>query len=382
MLNKMSNWEPPADWLKITTIDAHTAGEPFRVITGGFPDLPGETILARRRYAKENLDHLRTALMWEPRGHADMYGCIVTPPVSPEADIGILFMHNEGYSTMCGHGIIGIVKVAIETGLLPMTAPETTVKIDAPAGLITAYARVVEGRVGSVYFHNVPSFVLALDETVNVPGLGKVRYDVAFGGAFYAYVQAKDVGLTCTPEDFRSLIEKGMAIKRAIMGSRPIPHPFEEDLSFLYGTIFISPPLDQENLASLAAPVSGALRGDSAEPSPRGRGSERIDFPILQETHSRNVCIFAEGEVDRCPTGTGVGGRLSIHHARGEVDLDQTIVIESIIGTRFAGRIVETTTFGPYPAIIPEVEGTAHITGRHEFLIDPTDPLRDGFILR
>jgi len=345
MLEKMRSWKPPEDWLKITAIDAHTAGEPFRVITGGFPDLPGETILARRRYAMENLDHLRTALMWEPRGHADMYGCIVTPPVSPEADIGILFMHNEGYSTMCGHGIIGIAKVALETGLLPMTAPETTIKIDTPAGLVTAHARVAEGQVQSVYFHNVPSFVLALDETVDVPGLGQVRYDIAFGGAFYAYVQAEEVGLTCTPEDFRPLIEKGMAIKRAIMASRPILHPFEEDLSFLYGTIFIGPPL--------------------------GEGA-----------HSRNVCIFAEGEVDRCPTGTGVSGRLAIYYARDEVGLNQPIVIESIIGSRFTGRIVDTTTFGSYPAIIPEVEGTAHITGRQEFLIDPADPLRDGFILR
>ena len=345
MLHKMRNWEPPADWLKITTIDAHTAGEPFRVITGGFPELEGETILARRRYVRKHLDHLRTALMWEPRGHADMYGCIVTPPVSPGADIGILFMHNEGYSTMCGHGIIGIVKVALETGLLPMTAPETVVKIDAPAGLITAYASVVEGKVKSVRFHNVPSFVLALNETVDVPGLGQVRYDLAFGGAFYAYVRAKDVGLACTPDDFRALIEKGTAIKRAVMDSRPIPHPFEQDLSFLYGTIFIAPPQSEES-------------------------------------HSRNVCIFAEGEVDRCPTGTGVGGRLAIHHARGEVELGQTIVVESIIGTRFSGRIVETTTFGPHPAIIPQVQGTAHITGRHEFLIDPNDPLQDGFVLR
>lgn len=341
----MKDWTPPEHWLKITTIDAHTEGEPFRVITGGFPELPGETMLARRRYAKKNLDHLRTALMWEPRGHADMYGCIVTPPVTTEADIGVLFMHNEGFSTMCGHGIIGITTVALETGLLPMTAPETTIKIDTPAGLVTAHARVTEDRVHSVYFHNVPSFVLALDEDVEVPGLGKVRYDLAFGGAFYAYVQAEKVGVTCTPEDFRALIEKGMAIKRTIMASRPITHPFEEDLSFLYGTIFIGPPL--------------------------GEGA-----------HSRNVCIFAEGEVDRSPTGTGVSGRLAIHHARGEIGLNEPIVIESIIGSRFSGVVVQTTTFSSYPAIIPEIEGTAHITGRHEFLIDPNDPLREGFVLR
>jgi trans-L-3-hydroxyproline dehydratase len=341
----MRDWRPPEDWLRITTVDAHTAGEPFRVITGGYPDLPGDTILERRRCAREHLDHLRTALMWEPRGHADMYGCIVTPPVSPGADLGVLFMHNEGYSTMCGHGIVGIAKVALETGLLPMAAPETTIRIDTPAGLVTAYARVDGGEVTSVRFHNVPSFVLALDQTVDVPGLGWVRYDVAFGGAFYAYVRAEEAGVTCTPDDFRALIEKGIAIKRAIMASRPIPHPFEKDLSFLYGTIFIGPPL--------------------------GEGA-----------HSRNVCVFAEGEVDRCPTGTGVSARLAIHHARGEIGVGEPMVVESIIGTRFTGRIVETTSFGPYPAVIPEIEGTAHITGRHEFVIDPADPLRDGFILR
>ena len=345
MLQKMRSWTPPEHWLRITTIDCHTGGEPFRVITGGFPDLPGSTILARRRYARDHLDHLRTALMWEPRGHADMYGCIVTPPVSPEADIGVLFMHNEGYSTMCGHGIIALAKVTLETGLLPMTAPETEVKIDTPAGLVTARARITDGQVDSVRFRNVPSFVLALDQVVDVPGLGAVSYDLAFGGAFYAYLQASDVGLACTPDNFRAFIETGLAIKRAIVASREIPHPFEEDLSFLYGPIFVGPPLGEE-------------------------------------AHSRNVCVFAEGEVDRCPTGTGVSGRLALHYARGEIDLDEPIVVESIIGSRFTGRIVATTTFGPHPAIIPEIEGSAHITGRHEFLLDPSDPLRHGFILR
>ncbi len=344
-MERMLDWTPPEGWLRITSIDAHTAGEPFRVITSGFPELQGDTILARRRYAKEHLDHLRTALMWEPRGHADMYGCIVTPPVTPEADIGILFMHNEGYSTMCGHGIIGIAKVALETGLLPMTEPETTIRIDAPAGLITAHARVEQGQVTEVRFHNVPSFVLALDQIVAVPGLGQVRYDLAFGGAFYAFVRAEDVGVGCTALEFRQLIEKGLAIKRAVMAERPIPHPFEEDLSFLYGTIFVGPAL--------------------------GAGA-----------HSRNVCIFADGEVDRCPTGTGVSARLAIHHARGEIGTGESMVVESIIGSRFTGRVVETTNFGPHRAVIPEVGGTAHITGRHEFLIDPDDPWRDGFILR
>jgi trans-L-3-hydroxyproline dehydratase len=344
-MKETRDWQAPEGWRKITTIDAHTEGEPLRVIIDGFPDLPGETILSRRRYAKEQLDNLRTALMWEPRGHADMYGCIITRPVTPDADMGILFLHNEGFSTMCGHGIIGVTTVALETGMLPAAEPETTVKIDTPAGLVVARARVTEGRVRSVYFENVPSFVLALDQKVSVPGLGKVRYDLAFGGAFYAYVQAEDVGLDCSPDQYRGLIEIGMAIKRAIMAVRPIPHPFEEDLSFLYGTIFIAPPLNEE-------------------------------------ADSRNVCIFAEGEVDRSPTGTGVSGRLALMHTRGEIGLNEKTVIESIIGSRFSGWVSGTTTFGPHAAVIPQVEGSAYITGRHEFLIDPGDPLRDGFILR
>lgn len=339
------NWDPPEDWLKITAIDAHTGGEPLRVILEGFPALQGDTILARRREAREKWDHLRTALMWEPRGHADMYGCIITAPVTPGADFGVLFTHNEGFSTMCGHGIIAVTKAALETGMLPMKAPETTVQIDTPAGLVTARARIESETVRSVYFHNVPSFVLALDETVEVAGLGKIKYDLAFGGAFYAFVQAEDAGLACTPAHYRALIERGMAIKRAVMAARPITHPFEEDLNFLYGTIFIGPPLSP-----------GA--------------------------HSRNVCIFAEGEVDRSPTGTGVSARMALHHARGEVRVGQPLVIESIIGSRFTGRVVRETRFGPHPAVIPEVEGTAHLTGRHEFLIDPNDPLRKGFVLR
>ncbi|MGD9224615.1 MAG: proline racemase family protein, partial [Desulfobacteraceae bacterium] len=167
----MPAWRPPKNWTKMTTIDAHTGGEPFRVITGGLPELQGDTILERRRYMREHLDHLRTALMWEPRGHADMYGCVVTAPVSAGADFGVLFLHNEGYSTMCGHGIIAMTTIALETGLVPVQAPETTVTIDTPAGLVTAHARIADGRVQSVYFHNVASFVLALDQTIEVPGL-------------------------------------------------------------------------------------------------------------------------------------------------------------------------------------------------------------------
>jgi trans-L-3-hydroxyproline dehydratase len=341
----LQDWRPPEEWVRIRTIDSHTAGEPFRVFVDGYPELPGKTMLERRRHAREHLDHLRTALMWEPRGHADMYGCIVTPPVTEGADFGVLFTHNEGYSSMCGHGIIAMATVAVETRMVCATAPETTLGIDSPAGLIRAFARVENDRVTRVRFLNVPSFVVDLDAEVEVSGLGRVRYDLAYGGAFYAFVDAADVGLSCEPRRFRELIEKGIAVKRAVAAARDIVHPFEEDLGFLYGVIFVEP-------------------------------------PSTERAHSRNCCVFADGEVDRSPTGTGVSARLALHHARGEIATGEEIVIESLIGSRFAGRVVEETVFGPHAAVVPEVSGRAHITGRHEFVLDPEDELRHGFILR
>jgi len=335
-------WTPSSDWTRITTIDAHAAGEPLRVITGGIPLIPGDTILAKRRYAHENLDHLRRALMFEPRGHADMYGCMLTEPVTPDGDLGVLFMHNEGYSTMCGHGVIALVTVLLETGMLE---PSEVIRLDTPAGRVTARASLDGQRVRSVAFENVPSFAYALDQSVNVPGIGEVRLDVGFGGAFYAYCNAEDLGVRVVPEEFRKLIEAGMAVKRAVMDSREIRHPFEKDLGFLYGTI-----IDSESL------------------------TEGAD--------SRNVCIFAEGEVDRSPTGTGVSGRVALEHAKGNLGVGEPFVIESLIGTRFTGRVVRETTFGEHAAVVPEVEGSAYITGRHEFLIAPDDPLNGGFILR
>ncbi|MEJ2747491.1 MAG: proline racemase family protein [Anaerolineae bacterium] len=339
------NWQPPHDWLSITTIDEHTAGEPLRIITGGYPDLPGDTILAKRRYALEHYDHLRTALMWEPRGHADMYGCIITEPERPSSDLGVLFLHNEGYSTMCGHGIIGLAKVGLDTGLIDKPGDNPVIKMDTPAGLVTAFAKRENGRVTQVSFHNVPSFVYALDKIVDVPGIGPVRYDIAFGGAFYAFCRAEDLGVGLTRADFRQLIDVGMRVKTAVMASQPIDHPFADDLSFLYGTIIV---------------------GSAHNPA----------------HHSRNVCIFADGEVDRCPTGTGVSARAALHYARGQLARNEPFIVESILGTTFTGQVVETTEFGPYKAVIPQVTGTAHIVGRNELFIDPDDPLQNGFILR
>ena len=343
--DRLDDWRPPAHWRKIRTIDAHTGGEPLRIIVDGLPDLPGNTILARRRYLRENLDSIRTTLMWEPRGHADMYGCLITKPVTAGADFGVLFMHNEGYSSMCGHGIIAVTKVAVELGLVSMHKPVTQVKIDTPSGLVTSFAHVESETVTSVTFRNVPSFAAGLDESIDVPGIGAVSYDLAFGGAYYAFVDVNQVDLECLPKHHAALIDIGMRIKHAIMQTRTITHPFEDDLSFLYGAIFIGSPVDTSS-------------------------------------HSRHVCVFAEGELDRSPTGTGVSARMALLAARDEIASDETVVIESIIGSKFTGRIVEETTFGDYLAVIPEVGGSAYITGRHEFLIDPNDPWCDGFILR
>jgi proline racemase len=367
------NGHVPPGWIRVTTVDVHTAGEPLRIVTGGLPPIPGATMLAKRRHARENLDHLRTALMWEPRGHADMYGAVLTEPVTDDGDFGVLFLHNEGFSTMCGHGVLGLAMAGVEAGVVgdasgsaarpsqvssggspgpgyktgSHPAPDHTsaLRMDTPAGRVTAFAHREGGRVRRASFLNVPSFVYALDQVVEVEGIGPVRYDVAFGGAFYAFCNARDLGVSLEPREFRTLMDVGMAVKRAVMDSLLIQHPFEPDLGFLYGTIMVGDPLDPSN-------------------------------------HSRNVCVFAEGEVDRSPTGTGVSARAALHHARGELGVEEPFSVESILGTTFTGEVVEATRFGPFDAVIPRITGTSHVTGRCELVLDPEDPLRHGFILR
>jgi trans-L-3-hydroxyproline dehydratase len=336
-------WTPPSEWIRITTLDVHTAGEPLRIVVEGFPTIPGNTILEKRRYARERLDHLRTALMWEPRGHADMYGAILTEPVTEDGQAGVLFLHNEGFSTMCGHGIIGLAMAGVEGGAIPWG--DGPLRLDTPAGRVTAFPERTGERIRKASFINVPSFVYALDQEVEVDGLGTVRYDVAYGGAFYAFCRAEDFRLTLETTEFRKLMDLGIRIKKAVMASLPIQHPFEHDLGFLYGTIFV---------------------GEAREP----------------ENHSRNVCVFAEGEVDRSPTGTGVSARAALDFARGALGIGEPFTVESILGTTFTGQIAEETRFGPFDAVVPRISGTSHITGRNEFLLDPGDPLRDGFILR
>jgi proline racemase len=338
------DWNPPDGSLKIAVVDMHAAGEPLRVISEGFPELPGGSILLKRRFLQENYDFLRRSVLWEPRGHRDMYGALLTEKERPDSDFGAIFMHNEGYGTMCGHGIIGLVTLALETGLAEVKGDRPIIKIDTAAGQVIAGAVVENGRVSEVSFRNVPSFAYALGRKVDVPGLGSISIDIAFGGAFYAVCQAADVDVDLVPNNYRRLVDLGMRIKEAATKAIPVRHPIEEDLSFLFGTIIVGPAM--------------------------GHGC-----------HSRNVCIFANGEVDRSPTGTGVSARAALLYSRGEIRPQETFIVESMLGTRFKGKIMEITTFGPYSAVITEVAGSANITGRAELFISPGDPLKNGFLL-
>ena len=329
----------------VKTIDAHAAGEPLRLIVDGFPAPRGRTMLEKREWVRRHADHLRRALMLEPRGHADMYGALLTEPVSPGADAGILFMHNEGYSTMCGHGIVAVTTIALERGLILPAGNGAAVVYDSPAGTIRARATVNGGgaatRVESVAFVNVPSFVLHGGLTVKL-GSRTLRADVAFGGAFYAIVDSEAVGLPIDAARLPELRRIGMQIKDAIEAAQTVVHPLEPGLRDIYGTIFTGPASD-----------------------------DRADL--------RNVTIFADAEVDRSPCGTGTAAVMAVIDAMGLLAADRPFVHESLIGTRFLGRIASRTRVGDHEAIVPEIEGSAWITGEHTFLVDERDPLKDGF---
>jgi len=335
--------------IELRTIDAHAAGEPLRLIVGGFPSPHGRTMLDKREWLKRHADHLRRALMLEPRGHADMYGALLTEPVMPGSHAGVLFMHNEGYSTMCGHGIIAVTTIALERGILVPGGDGCSIVYDAPAGAIRARAKRAgaaegAGRVENVAFQNVPSFVLHGGLTVKL-ATRHIRADVAFGGAFYAIVDSEAVGLPIDAPHLPDLRRIGMEIKVAIEREQKIVHPLEPGLRGIYGTIFTGPP------------------------ETTGKGAADL----------RNVTIFADAEVDRSPCGTGTAAVMAVIDAMGLLADDRPFVHESLIGTTFSGRLVGRTSVGEHAAIVPEIEGSAWITGEHTFLIDEGDPLKSGF---
>ena len=323
--------------LIVTTIDYHTAGEPFRIVKDGIGPIQGETMLDKRRYALEHLDSVRRLLVCEPRGHADMYGCFLTDPVDDGADLGVLFFHNAGYSTACGHGTIALATAAIETGMIRGTEPETTLTLDVPSGRLPIVATLKNGKVDRVRFTNVPSFVF--EEGIEVrTSRGAVKADISFGGAFYAFVEADAVGLKVEPANVTEFIALGREIKAAIEGEREVVHPLEPELRDIYGAIFV-----------------------------QGR---------------RNVTIFADGEVDRSPCGSGTSARLALLDKNGSLPRGETFVHESVIGTQFEARVTGDVQVADYSAVMTEISGSAHLTGFHQFVLEPSGPLGTGFLLR
>ena len=367
---------------RIQTIDAHAAGEPLRLVTGGFPTPVGETMLEKRDWVREHCDGLRRALMHEPRGHADMYGAVLTEPCTETAHTGVLFMHNEGYSTMCGHGVIAVCTIALERGLIGVAGESRTVVLESPAGLVRArvtgtparYApwgaepRAENGaaltrlqridvfsgaegrspeatglRIRGVAFENVPSFVLRAGLPVSI-GTRVIPVDVAFGGAFYAIVDSEAVGIPLRHEALGRLRQAGMEIARAVEAALRVVHPIEPGISGVYGTVFTGM-------------------------------AERVEADL------RNVTVFAGKQVDRSPCGTGTAAVMAVLDAMGLLASDHPFVHESIVGTLFRGVVRRRTLVGDLEAIVPEIEGSAWITGEHLFLIDDDDPFKEGFVL-
>jgi proline racemase len=335
----------------IRTVDYHTAGEPFRIVVAGVPRPEGRTVLERRAWARDHLDDVRRLLVNEPRGHADMYGCFVTPPNDGGADLGVVFFHNEGYSTACGHGTIALVTWAIDSGRIEAVEPETSVTVDVPSGRLACAATVLDGRVTGVRFRNVPSFGWASDLTVE-SSRGPLRIDVAYGGAFYGSVDVRQMDLDVSPASLPALIGLQSEL-RPVLDARVAPvHPEEPELRGIYGLIFWEP---------ISAPS--------------------VENAVLAQ---RNVTVFADGEVDRSPCGSGTSARLALLDAAGSLPRGGTLEHRSIVDTAFLGRVVGD---GPSvgddrESVITEVTGSAHQTGRHEFVLDPHDPLGTGFLLR
>ena len=319
----------------ICTVDYHTGGEPFRIVTSGVEPLQGATILDKRRDALERLDHVRRLLVNEPRGHADMYGCHVVEPNDEGADLGVVFFHNVGYSTACGHGTIALVTWALEEGIVERHEGENRVVVDVPSGRLETVATVGGGRVRSVTFRNVPSFVWATDLRV-----GDIIVDVAFGGAFYASLPER-----VEPAELPRLIALGREIKRGLEARHEIVHPVEPELRDVYGVIF----WQQEG-----------------------------DQPLTQ----RNVTVFADGEVDRSPCGSGTSARLALLDASRQLPRGAELRHLSIVGSSFTGRVVGEVDLAGRPAVVTEVTGTAYRTGEGSFVLDPDDPLGEGFLLR
>ncbi len=333
--------------VKIITTEMHTAGEPLRIIESGYPEIMGATVLEKRSYVRNHLDHLRKFLMYEPRGHYNMYGVLIVEADHPDAHFGVLFMHNEGYSTMCGHAVIALGRYAVDMGMIKAaTVPQVEVKIQCPSGLVRAFVEYDGTKTGSVHFHSVPAFAFAIDAEIDVKGFSKkIQVDIGFGGAFYGILPAQRIGLDLHRSRTQDLIDGTTAVTDAIKAQIKLHHPESMDLAFCYGTILTD--------------------GEDAY----------TDKPTV------NMCVFALREVDRSPTGSGVTARLAVQYKRGLITLHQTRTFESVIGSQFTGQVVKETTMGEFAAVVVEVGGKGHYTGSATFTLENDDQLKQGFLL-
>ena len=329
----------------IQAIDSHTAGEATRIVVGGIPNIKGNSMPEKKEYLEENLDYLRTAIMLEPRGHNDMFGSVMTQPCCPDADFGIIFMDGGGYLNMCGHGTIGAMTAAIETGVVPAVEPVTHVVMEAPAGIIRGDVTVVDGKSKEVSFLNVPAFLYKEGVEVDLPGVGTVKFDISFGGSFFAIIHASQLGLKIEPQNAGKLTELAMKLRDIINEKIEIQHPTLANIK----TVDLV---------------------------------EIYDEPTHPEATYKNVVIFGQGQVDRSPCGTGTSAKLATLHAKGELKVGEKFVYESILGTLFKGEIVEETKVADFNAVVPKITGSAYITGFNHFVIDEEDPLKHGFILK
>ena len=328
----------------LSAIDSHTGGNPERVVISGVPPIPGETMLEKAKYVYDNLDHLRTLLVHEPRGHGNMYAALVVPPAVEVADFGVLYLEVGGYPTMCGHGTIAVCTVLVETGFVEAKEPETEIVLDTPAGLIRAKVVVKDGKAESVTIRNVPSFLHKTDVKVDVPDLGRVKVDIAYGGNYCAILPAKSVGLEVVPEQANKLIAYGTQIWKAVNEQVEIRHPEE-------------PEIDCVNYVEFSAPAT----------HPRATMKNAVVVPPIS--------------VDRSPCGTGTSAKMAALYAKRKLGLNEEFVHESIIGSLFYGRLIEETKVGEYTAVVPTIRGSAYITGIHQFVLDPKDPFPAGFLL-
>lgn len=341
--------------LEISTVEMHTGGEPLRIITSGYPDIKGDTILAKRRYIRENLDHIRKLVMFEPRGHYDMYGVVLVPPGSEIADLGAIFMHNEGYSTMCGHAIIALGRYAVDSGLLSTdvsrsSVGEVPVFIECPCGVVKALVEIHEGKPGGVRFISVPAFAFRLDLEVNTERFGKVKIDIGFGGAFYAIVNGDRLGIDVRSSPKNDIVDAANVIASTVKSQVRFHHPDSEELAFLYGTILTD--------------GNDMFHGNPQEPT-------------------ANVVVFADSQVDRSPCGSGVTARIAVQYARQQIGLHQSRVFENgLVGSKFTAQAVKETKCGEFDAIHVEVAGNAYYSGKCCFTIEKDDPFREGFILK